>query len=273
MVDFKYLLNRLRVGLHNKRWLLNRRWYEFQMKLQFRWIAYSHSQVREVNDKSALIFAPHQDDESLGCAGIIALKREQGIRVKVVFITDGGGSHSGHPTITREEIVQIRRVEALAALNILGVEPTDIHFLNQRDGALHKQTETERQQTIDKMAGILSEFQPGEVYITHRQDRSRDHETSYKLMTEALAQAKLTVEVWEYAIWLLWNSLLGRNLTKKELAGAYRLSIDSVVSKKRQALETYRSQYLPIDAGSSPVLPRGFLWRFFLPCEIFFKSE
>lgn len=72
---------------------------------------------------------------------------------------------------------------------------------------------------------------------------------------------------------VLWKSLLFRNLKFEELAGAHRQAIHKVQSKKKQAIETYRSQYLPIDAESSAVLPPGFLWRFFLPYEIFFKSE
>lgn len=227
----------------------------------------------DFSQKSALVFAPHQDDETLGCGGIIALKREQNVPVKVVFVTDGGSSHPGHRNITRSEIVQIRKQEALTALNILGVESGDVHFLNKYDGRLHRMTEAERQQTIEEMAQLLRVFQPKEVYVTHNKDRSRDHEVTYELVVAAIAAAGVKVDLWQYAIWLLWNSLLFRDLKLEELAGAHRLTIQTVQSKKKQAIETYRSQYLPIDAESSALLPPGFLWRFFLPHEVFFKSE
>jgi len=220
-----------------------------------------------------IVFAPHQDDEALGCGGLMALKREKGVPIKVVFVTDGGGSHRGSSKITRSEIVQIRRQEALSALNILGVESKDIHFLNKCDGSLYKITEAEQQQTIEEMAQLLLTFQPQEVYVTHKQDRSKDHEVTYQLVNAAIAKAGVKVDLWQYAIWLLWKSLIFRDLKFKELAGAHRLAIHPVQFKKRQAIETYRSQCLPVDGESSAILPPGFLWRFLLPHEVFFKSD
>lgn len=272
-MNIEYLLSRLKVGLHNKWWLFNYRLRELKIRLQFYWLLYQGSQAIEFSQKSAIVFAPHQDDEVLGCGGIIALKREQGVPVKVVFITDGGGSHADNPRITREEIVQIRKLEALTALNLLGVESKDIYFLNKCDGALHRMTEAERQQTIEEMAQLLRTFQPQEVYVTHNSDRSLDHEITYELVNHAIKSAGVMVDLWQYAIWLLWDSLLFSDLKFEELAGAHRLKITSVQSKKKQAIETYRSQYLPLDSESSPLLPHGFLWRFFLPHEVFFKSQ
>ncbi|MEH2410397.1 PIG-L deacetylase family protein [Nostoc sp.] len=155
-----YLLHRLRLGLHNKWWLFSYSWREFQLKLQFYWLMYQSSKRLDFSQKSALIFAPHQDDEVLGCGGIIALKREQGVPVKVVFVTDGGASHADYSKITREEIIQIRRQEALTALNILGVNSTDIHFLDKHDGGLRWMTQAEREQTIEEIALLLRAFNP-----------------------------------------------------------------------------------------------------------------
>ncbi len=273
-MNANYLIRRLRVGLHNKWWLFNYKLRSLGIKLQFYWLLYAGSKPLDLSQKSALVFAPHQDDEVLGCGGIIALKREQGVPVKVVFVTDGGGSHKGNSKITREEIVQIRKQEALTALNILGVESKDVHFLNKCDGVLHKMTEAEQQQTLEEMAQLLGHFHPQEVYVTHSKDRSPDHETTYQLVTEAIAKAGVKVDLWQYAIWLLWDSLLFRDLKLEELTGAYQLAIHKVQSKKEQAVKTYRSQYLPIDAESTDtVLPANFLWRFFLPHEVFFKTD
>ena len=273
-MNANYLIRRLRVGLHNKWWLFNYRLRSLGIKLQFYWLLYAGSKPLDLSQKSALVFAPHQDDEVLGCGGIIALKREQGVPVKVVFVTDGGGSHKGNSKITREEIVQIRKQEALTALNILGVPSKDVHFLNKCDGALHKMTEAEQQQTLEEMAQLLGDFHPQEVYVTHSKDRSPDHETTYQLVTEAIAKAGVKVDLWQYAIWLLWDSLLFRDLKLEELTGAYQLAIYKVQSKKEKAIKTYRSQYLPIDAESTDtVLPANFLWRFFLPHEVFFKTD
>jgi LmbE family N-acetylglucosaminyl deacetylase len=272
-MTIKYLLHRLRVGLHNKWWLLKNKFRQSLTKLQLYWLLSQGSQPLNVNQKSVIVFSPHQDDEALGCGGMIALKREQGIPIKVVFVTDGGGSHFGHTKITRSEIVEIRRKEALAALEILGVESKDVHFLNKLDGALYRMTESEQHQTIEEIAQLLQTFKPQEVYVTHKQDRSSDHEIAYNLVKAAINKAEIKLDLWEYPIWLLWESLLFRDLKFDELVGAHRVAIHQVHSKKKQAIETYRSQYLPIDAKSSPILTRAFLWQFFLSHEIFFKSE
>ena len=42
--------------------------------------------------KRVLVVAPHQDDETLGCGGLIARKRYEGLPVHVVFITDGSAT-------------------------------------------------------------------------------------------------------------------------------------------------------------------------------------
>lgn len=268
-----YLIYRLKVGLQNKSWLFNYKLQLLQMKLKFYWLMFFHCQVLNDTKKSAMIFAPHQDDESFGCGGVIALKRKQDVPVKVVFITDGGGSHSDNPRVTRQEIIQIRRQEALTALTILGVEAENIHFLNKWDGALYKMDTVEREETIAQIAQLIRTFQPQELYVTHNNDHSKDHEISYELVKAAVDVAEIEVDLWQYAIWLLWKPLLLGNLKILELTGAYRLGIHPVQSQKKQAIETYKSQYLPIDSDSSPVLPPGFLWRFLLPYEIFFKSN
>lgn len=110
-MKLRYLLHRLRFGLHNKWWLLKYRFRELLIKLQFYWLLYQGSKLLNVNQKSIIVFSPHQDDEALGCGGMIALKREQGIPIKVVFVTDGGdrisqvGNIPPLATIIREKSV------------------------------------------------------------------------------------------------------------------------------------------------------------------------
>jgi len=265
------MLRRLKKGLHNKLWLLNYRWRNLQYQAQVYWLVYQGSKKSTISEKSAIVFAPHQDDEVLGCGGIIAHKRQLGIPVKVVFITDGGGSRLPTTRFTRDEIVEIRHQEALAALEILGIETKDIHFFNKYDGALCKMTEAESQEIVREIAQLLLDFQPEEVYVTHRRDLSSDHEVSYGLVKNAIQVAGIKVDLWEYAIWLLWKALLFRGLKFRDLNGAHRFKIDNVMSQKEQAIKTYHSQYLPMDGDVSSILPPGFLWRFLLPYEIFFQ--
>ena len=101
-------------------------------------------------DTVTLILAPHQDDETLGCGGVIARKRNEGLPVDVVFITDGSASHLGHPKFTPTEIGLLRRREALAALAILGVETPAIYFLDEPDGTVDVVAEVRRDPALNE---------------------------------------------------------------------------------------------------------------------------
>src|SRR6185369_17120293 len=77
--------------------------------------------------KRVLVFAPHPDDESLGCGGTLA-RLAGHCAIKVVLVTDGSGA-GGLP----EGSDKLRQAEFGAALDILGVD--DFVCLEQPDGA------------------------------------------------------------------------------------------------------------------------------------------
>ena len=46
--------------------------------------------------RAAMVFAPHPDDETLGCGGTVVKLRRAGVDVHIVFMTDGRHSHDAH---------------------------------------------------------------------------------------------------------------------------------------------------------------------------------
>jgi len=82
--------------------------------------------------RSALVFSPHPDDESLGCGGTIIKKRQAGATVKLVHMTDGAASH--RHLMPPRELATRRKAEALSAARTLDVD--QIYFLDFADGAL-----------------------------------------------------------------------------------------------------------------------------------------
>lgn len=228
------------------------------------WILRWGSQPLKFSEKSVIVFSPHQDDETFACGGMIARKREQGIPVAVTFLTDGRGSHGSDPHI-QNQIIHIRQQESLTALNILGVNTSEIHFFNQRDGSLSGLNIAARQEVINQISQLLQFYQPGEVYVPHRKDCHQDHEATYNLVKEAISQCKITVDIFQYPVWVFWRSPLFILLKLQDIAAAYRFSITSVKEKKEKAIAAYPSQI--------QMLPHGFIKRFLNSDEIFFKSE
>src|SRR6201993_4684267 len=89
---------------------------------------------------SIVVFAPHPDDEVIGCAGIIMQALARGARVKVVAITSGDGFPAAAAGVTHQAVDQVgpddfialsrfRQVESRTALGILGGKADDLIVL------------------------------------------------------------------------------------------------------------------------------------------------
>src|ERR1043165_9020400 len=79
------------------------------------------------------VFAPHPDDESLGCGGAIALLRKFDLPVSVIVMSDGTLSHPNSRKFPREVLRELRETEIKTALDILGVSAGKITFMRYRD--------------------------------------------------------------------------------------------------------------------------------------------
>jgi LmbE family N-acetylglucosaminyl deacetylase len=217
-----------------------------------------------------IIFAPHQDDETLGCGALIARKRNEGLPVHVIFITDGSASHTGHPLVSRDEVSRIRRREALAALAILGVESCAIHFLDESDGTLNKLSAARQAALVTRLAGLITEIGPGEIFLPCSPDGSSEHDAAFGFVGAALARAGLHPDIWQYPVWSWWNPrlLVERMLFNQgycvQAAEDYQLI-------KTRALARYRSQLEPTPPWPEPALPPGLVHSCNSGEEFFFR--
>lgn len=224
-----------------------------------------HSQERVVTSRNAMIFAPHPDDETLGCGGLIALKRSQGEQVWVVLLTNGEASYLYDRTANKTTLPQTRLQEAQRAMAILGVSSSHLFCLNQPDGQLVNLPEPQQQSLVQNLFELIETYQPEELYVPHQLDVHADHEATYGLVKQALARSSCSATLWQYPIWIFWNRLLFWNLSTKDLTHAYRVPLGEVLEMKQKAIASYRSQH--------PVLPPGFLQNCLQPYELFFKDD
>jgi LmbE family N-acetylglucosaminyl deacetylase len=148
----------------------------------------------------AVVFAPHQDDETLGCGGLIALKRARGAEVTVVFVTDGRTSHARF--LDPDELAGRRRAEAVAACGDLGVPAEQVLFLEFRDGELAANVEA----ASARIAGLLRE-RPGRLLLApYSGDTTADHRATLAAVVGAVGRlapgGRLTLL--EYPVWF-WH--------------------------------------------------------------------
>ncbi|HEV3072935.1 MAG TPA: PIG-L family deacetylase, partial [Thermoanaerobaculia bacterium] len=121
-----------------------------------------------VRAASALVLAPHFDDEVLGCGGLLAQLTAAGATVRVLFLTDGGG---GREAVSDRDSYRLRRrQEALAAAAVLGIAGCD--FLDLPDGGLAQHlaqaADGVRQALLGQRPELLLCPSPLEVTADHR---------------------------------------------------------------------------------------------------------
>lgn len=134
---------------------------------------------RPTGGERILIFAPHPDDEVLGCGGVIIQHRELGNAVKVVVVTDGAQGDYEHRF---EDIVALRQSEARSAL--AEVDVYDVEFWDYPDGGLAITDELNR-----RIGHAIREFIPTSVFVPSPLEVHQDH--------RILAQA----------VWQVWKDL------------------------------------------------------------------
>ncbi|MBT3183882.1 MAG: PIG-L family deacetylase [Nitrospina sp.] len=169
--------------------------------------------------ENILVFSPHCDDESIGCGGTLYKHHQKGHHLTAVFMTDGSKCDSNGNDAN--DIVQIRKQEAEAAAQILGIDR--LIFLGHPDRQLRTTQEAVRQ-----VEGILDEVKPDTVYLPFFLDNHPDHMATAAIVVNAVRQ-KPVEHVFFYEIWtaMIHNQLV---------------DISDVIDKKLEAIRVYRSQ-------------------------------
>lgn len=161
-----------------------------------------------------IVFAPHPDDEALGCAGLIYKAVQKNKKVKVVVIANGESSvdgtdwYYGHKPETQDfiNIGYIRQKETRSAMKVLGLAQDDVTFLGYPNDGLLEITSSNtytkdnpyrsgftnfdrvayensrsmgapfcKESLLRDIRGILEEGKPRYVFVTHPRDSHFDH--------------------------------------------------------------------------------------------------
>ncbi len=212
--------------------------------------ALPEASLRDVlRGRPALVVAPHPDDESLGCGGLIAEAARLGEVVHVAVVTDGAGSHSGSQTHRPELLRQLRRGETLEAVAVLGMPPERVSFLGLPDGRA-PQRGAAAKAAGRSLAALARDIAAETIFTSWDYDTHPDHVAAHRYAAAAarVAQASL----FSYPVWA-WM-LSGRTLMPNLRWNGFSIDIGPHVAAKRAAVLKHRSQTTPLIADD----PLGF---------------
>ena len=177
------------------------------------------------------VVAPHPDDESLACGGLLAGLASAGVAVRVVVVTDGTGSHPASLRYPPGRLRALREAETLAALAALGLTASAVRFLRQPDGRLGA---CEPAPIVSTLAGAIGDART--VVAPWDRDPHPDHVATAALVATACARLGTPRRV-AYPVWA-WL----RGEEAPATGTPWRLDIAAVRDRKRRAVAAHRSQ-------------------------------
>jgi len=176
-----------------------------------------------------IVFAPHSDDETLGCGGMLAESVANGADVRVVLVTNGDGFRMAvgrayntlHVTPQRcIEFAYRRQRETLSALDTLGVREKQVTFLGYPDRGIdqlwskywspdklfvsrathadhspYANSFTRRasycgESLLSDIERVIKAGKPTDVYVPHPCDNHPDHYATYCFVAAAIEQLR-----------------------------------------------------------------------------------
>ena len=190
---------------------------------------------------SLLVLAPHPDDETLGCGGLIAMLRTSGVEVSIVFITSGSASHPNSKSHPPELLSKIREQEAIEACKSLNVSGVNVHFLRCQDSKLNAMTTSELDDQTKILLELIDVHSFKTIALPWRKDPHPDHIVTSQIGNILIKNYNSQLIKLEYLIWLWENGKEEDWPLTSEVSG-FKLDISGFENQKRQAMEQHQSQ-------------------------------
>ena len=223
--------------------------------------------LQAITQGRALILAPHPDDESLGCGGLIAEACAQGEPPIVAVLTDGAGSHPRSRAYPPARLRATREAETLAAVACLGLPASRVVFLRMPDtrAPSHGPALLE---VSSRLASLVKRHDCRSIIASWAHDPHCDHLAAHRsasVVARATGIAHLAYPV--------WGLTLPAGAAVRGRAGGLRLEMGRHLPAKRQAIRCHASQYAGLidDDPSGFQMEPGFMALFETPTEIYLE--
>jgi LmbE family N-acetylglucosaminyl deacetylase len=229
--------------------------------------------MRDLNDiigtGGVLILAPHPDDESLGCGGLIAECCARRRPPFVLILTDGTGSHPHSLIYPPSRLRAVREAEACEAVAALGLPPDRIDFLGLRDTATPNNGAA-FESAVAHIARRAVHEACTVIAAPWEHDPHCDHLAAHRMA--AAAASAVGLRHLAYPVWG-WTLPPGDRLDAS-ITGA-RLDISPHLAAKQRAIAAHVSQNggLITDDPTGFVLPPHLLSVFQVPYEVYLTAR
>lgn len=131
--------------------------------------------IMKRSNKKALIIAPHQDDEVIGCGGTMVFLKEKKFDVGVIHVFLGS---SGVKGVYGKDSHIARNKEASSSAQVLGYQLlTNLGFEDRKT--------TDYTQIQLKLMKHIREYKPNLIFIPHKDEQDAEHKLVYKAGWEA----------------------------------------------------------------------------------------
>lgn len=215
-----------------------------------------------------VVVAPHADDESLACGGLLALLAQQGVEAHVVVVTDGAASHVGSAAFPPARLAALREAEVREAVRRLG-HGERTYALGLPDGAAPRPGDAAFDDAADALRGLLAQIAPVTLVLPWRHDPHPDHVAAYLLVDAAAPAGVRRIEV---PVWA-WHR--GDRPPTADTHAAWRLDVSSVRAEKAAAVAAHVSQTTALiaDAADAFVLTPALLAPFERDWELYLEEN
>ena len=219
-----------------------------------------------------LVVAPHPDDESIGCGGLVAQLRARGAAVFALLLSDGEMSHPDSKRCPRDALASLRRREFADALAALGVERNANRSLGFPDGALPDCGQPGFTDAVAAVELCLRSHPHDTLLVPWRRDPHADHRAASAMARAANQRLARPMRVLEYLVWAPERGSAPEQPRPDE-ARRWRVDIGDTVATKLRAVDAHRSQCggLIDDDPAGFTLPASMRSRCAEPFETYYE--
>lgn len=184
-----------------------------------------------------VVVAPHPDDESLGCGGMIAEACAGGVPTRLVVVSDGAGSHPRSQRFAAPRLRDLREAETREAVAGLGLDPSTIRFLRLPDRSVPTVGPDADAAGLAVVAAAR-EVEAGVVLVSWRHDPHCDHLASAEIVFAKRAMLA-PARILQYPIWG-WALPPGQEVGPAPRG--CRIDVSRHAAAKAAAIAAHRSQ-------------------------------